>query len=162
VARGFFDVDVLAGEAALDREEGVPVVRRRHHEGVDRGIGEQFAVVPDQLRHFSRLRPHLLAALREDRVAHVAEVGHLAVGFGEETAHDRVAPAADPDAGDRDPVIGGSGAQRGRGGGGGEDTTGSDEGTTGEDERGHDAEHGRPRSPETIASMRRGPHRRTS
>ena len=117
VARRLLDVDVLAGQAAVNRQQRVPVIRRGHHEGVDRLVVEQLAIVLDQLGHLPGLRLHLRAALCRHRLVDVAEVGDVAIRFGGEAVHHRVAAAADADAGDADLVVRVRSDQRRRRGG---------------------------------------------
>lgn len=50
VREGLLDVDLLAGKAALDRLQAVPVLRRRHHNRVDGAIVEKTTIIPDEPR----------------------------------------------------------------------------------------------------------------
>ena len=106
VAGGLFDVDILVGQAAVNGEQGMPVIGRGDHQHVDGGVVEECAIVVDQLRlvpgFLGQLRPPLLA----DWLIDVADVGDLDIGFGGEGLHDRIAPPADANAGDADFVIG--------------------------------------------------------
>ena len=71
------------------------------------GSSSKSAVVLHQRGHESRLLLHLLAALPQHRLVDIADVCDLAVRFGGEAVHDRVAATADADTGHADLVVGG-------------------------------------------------------
>jgi hypothetical protein len=66
VAGGLLDVDVLAVQAAVNRQKRVPMVRRGDQEDVHRPVVEEGAVVIDQIGHVPRLLLHLRAVLLAD------------------------------------------------------------------------------------------------
>ena len=100
------DIDVLSGQTTLDGEHRMPVIRRRHHERVDRIVCQKIAVVVDELRHAPGPLLHLGGALFTHGLADIANVSDLAIGLGSETSHDRVAATTDSDAGHTDFLTG--------------------------------------------------------
>ena len=98
MTRRLLHIHILAGQTALDGEQRMPVIRCRHHEGINRGIAQQFAIILHQFRHPSCFGLHLRPALRQYRLAHIAEMSHLAVRLSDEAVHDRIAAPANADA----------------------------------------------------------------
>ena len=110
---GFLDIDILAREAAFDGQQRVPMIRRRHHESVHRGVIEQVTIILHQLGHAPGLHFDFRTALFADRVADVADVGDLAVRLRDETVHHRIAAPAHADARDANLAVGIRGGEDG-------------------------------------------------
>jgi hypothetical protein len=75
VAVGFFDVDVLAGLAGEDRRDGVPVVGRADHQGVDVLVVDEPAEVAGRPRRTPLQFLHLFDGPREQPAVDVGK-GH--------------------------------------------------------------------------------------
>lgn len=106
VAAGFFDVDVFAGLASPDGDEGVPVVGRGDGDGVDAfvfqeltdvGVGGDFGCV---------VFFQLIDSAANDVVVNVAESGDADAGNAPEAVDVGASASVDADDGDSDVFVG--------------------------------------------------------
>ena len=101
-------IDVLAGAAAQNRRQGVPVRRGGDHRGVDRSVGEHLAKVLNALGPLAPLarRVRLRSGFVQPAV-YVANVADLAIVAIQKPQGQRVAPpSADADHRQHQPLVG--------------------------------------------------------
>jgi hypothetical protein len=110
VADGFFDIDIFAGFAAPDGEQGVPVVGGGDDDGVDILAVEEVADILVTLDLVGALEVvfsvGFLDAVFEDFAVGIAESDDLDIGDGLEVLDMGIAAATDTDDADPDLVIG--------------------------------------------------------
>ena len=96
------DIDVLARPTGGDGLQGVPVVGRGHHDGVDVGPIEELAKIIEE----HGLAAQLLAGLFQGRLADVAQGGHLGVGIFQKGPDQLHAAIGHADQAQSHPIVG--------------------------------------------------------
>ncbi len=106
VAAGFLDVDVFAGLASPDGDEGVPVVGRGNGDGVDAFVFQELADVGVGGDFGGVVFFQLVDSAADDVVVNVAESGDADAGNAAEAFDVGASASVDADNGDSDVFIG--------------------------------------------------------